>query len=163
MKWSVTRTIFPFQPIFSRNILPISKIFLVSKSSSITLSDLTIFNFRKSVNFEPLFPLSHFSANRNLENKIENVIQHIKKPISVKKFRRIKGWHLICPQMEPELNMSTNLGNLVDILRPVLEKLYEMHCFWRWNSELMAFQPFFERNHNLNYKNYLFGTISNRK
>ena len=56
MKWSVTRTIFPFQPMFSRNILPISKIFLVSKSSSVPLSDLTVFNFQKSLNFEPFFP-----------------------------------------------------------------------------------------------------------
>ena len=55
-----------------------------------SFSNSTIFDFRKSQNYQSLFCFPYLSANRNLENKIGNVIQHIKKPISVKKFRRIK-------------------------------------------------------------------------
>ena len=39
------------------------------------------FQFLKRLNFQPLFPFFHLFANRDLENKIENITQHIKKPI----------------------------------------------------------------------------------
>ena len=41
-----------------------------------------------------------------------------------------KPWcQLIYPQLGPKLNISTNLGKFVDILRPVLESLDESVVF----------------------------------
>ena len=46
---------------------------------------------------------------------------------------------LIYPQIGPKLNISTNLGKFVEILRPVLESVHEIHVF----DELKALQLFF--------------------
>ena len=48
-----------------------------------------ILKFRKRSNFQLWLLFSHLSANRIFENKVANVIQHIRKPISVRKFKKI--------------------------------------------------------------------------
>jgi len=86
----VNLTIFPLQRIFSKGILPILKIFQFLENSFSPLPNFTVFHFEKSKNSQLCFPFSIFSANRNLENKVGNMIQHIKKPSKVKKIQKIK-------------------------------------------------------------------------
>jgi len=81
-------TIFSLQRIFSRSILPILKKFQVLKTSFNSFFSFTVFHFEKSQNSQLCFSFSVLSANRNLENKVGNMIQHIKNPSPVKKSRK---------------------------------------------------------------------------